>query len=188
MHPAFEIMRVPTAPYHEEKVAEFVRAWLRRLEIPFREDRGGNILAEYHRGRAKDAVAFSVHMDHPGFEVMASKRDRVECRFLGGVPQSYFKKGASVEFFDWDGECTGNAKIARVACWKPGRHEIHLKRVRGEVQRGQFGMWKLPALRKEKGLVVGRACDDPMTHCQTVPSPTNDATLVDTLARSMTSK
>jgi len=162
MHSALEIMRIPTAPHHEDLVAAFVRAWLQRLKIPFREDRGGNILAEYRCGRAKTPVAFSVHMDHPGFEVMAVRRDTLHCRFLGGVPPSYFKKGVPVEFFDGEGHCTGWARIAQVAHWAPGRRDIHLRRVRGEIVPGQFGMWKLPPLRfdRKSRRVVGRACDD----------------------------
>ncbi len=162
MHHAFEIMGIPTAPRHEDGVAYFIRSWLIRLGVGFREDRHGNIIAEYRRGRARSSLAFAAHMDHPGFEVVSAKGDDIHARFLGGVPQEYFKARTMVQFFDRMGCVTAEASVVRVVDWRPKARLILLGLKRGGTRPGEFGMWLLPALGREarRRLIVGRACDD----------------------------
>ncbi len=162
MHPALRILNIPTAPRHEDLVAAFVCDWLNRLGIDFCEDHHGNIVAEYRSGRRKEAIAFSVHMDHPGFEVLAMQKELLHCRFLGGVPRSYFKPGVPVTFFNAGGCRTCEAEIVRIAEWKPEMKIVLLRAKRGQALPKQFGMWKLPAMRwdRKRNRIVARACDD----------------------------
>ena len=140
MHPAFQILRIPTAPGHEDLVATFIRCWLGKLNIPFREDRHGNLIARLHTSNARSAIAFSVHMDHPGFEVLRCERNRIESAFLGGVPKSWFRRGTPVEFFDNTGKRTAQAVVVRVLKWDRKQRRILLRSKSGTTRKRAFGM------------------------------------------------
>ena len=55
----------------------------RRHDLPVRRDRWGNLYVAYHKGEA-EPIAFTAHMDHPGFEVLDGGT-RPRAQFLGGV-------------------------------------------------------------------------------------------------------
>jgi endoglucanase len=81
---ARRILAQPTAPFHEDAVRAEIRALLSDCpHVTLEEDRFGNLLALYRRGRAKPRFAFAAHMDHPGY---------VGREFLGGVPEAYLKR------------------------------------------------------------------------------------------------
>lgn len=160
MHSSLEILQVPTAPHYEDQVAAFIKRWLKRYGISFREDRKGNLLARLRKGRAR-AIAFGVHMDHPGWAVETVKDLRIEARFLGGVPKEYFKRLTPVEFFDKTGSSCGRGHVVRLIEWKPKSRRFELRLESGKVSPGYFGMWRLPASGIRRGThIVARACDD----------------------------
>jgi putative aminopeptidase FrvX len=77
------ILAQPTAPFHEDAVRREIRAQLADCpHVRLIEDRFGNLLALYRRGKAVARFAFAAHMDHPGY---------VGREFLGGVPERYRK-------------------------------------------------------------------------------------------------
>lgn len=162
MHPALQILSVPTAPGHEGIVAEFVRDWLRTIRVPFREDAHGNLIAKLHSPGAPSSVAFSVHMDHPGFEVLRSDGRHLEAAFLGGVPRAWFRRGVPVEFFDDRGKVIALAEVVRVMRWDRRQRRIRLRVKSGFTRPGAFGMWKLSPLKLNRARthVVSRVCDD----------------------------
>ena len=81
---ARRILGQPTAPFHEDAVRREIRALLADCaHIALTEDRFGNLLAHYRRGKFAARFAFAAHMDHPGY---------VGREFLGGVPERYLKK------------------------------------------------------------------------------------------------
>ena len=81
---ARRILAQPTAPFHEDAVRREIRALLADCpHITLTEDRFGNLLALYRRGRGVARFAFAAHMDHPAY---------VGREFLGGVPERYRKK------------------------------------------------------------------------------------------------
>jgi len=92
------IVSQPTAPFHEDAVrAEIARQLATCKSIQLDEDRFGNLIARYQRGKKSPTLAFAAHMDHPGY---------VGREFLGGVPKAYLKKKAGTEKFGtfrmWD--------------------------------------------------------------------------------------
>jgi len=153
---------MPTAPCHEEVVARFVRSHLRALALPFREDRHGNIVVELRSTPRRTAVAFVAHMDHPGFEVGRVRGRSIECSFLGGLPPACVRKGVAVEFFDASGYRIAIGRVHRIEKWERRDKRVRVALQEGEVQRGQFGMWKLPGLRFDSASrrLFSRACDD----------------------------
>lgn len=92
------ILAQPTAPFHEDAVRREIRALLSDCpHVRLVEDRFGNLLAHYRRGKAAARFAFAAHMDHPAY---------VGREFLGGVPERYRKKKPATRKFGafrmWD--------------------------------------------------------------------------------------
>jgi len=133
------IVSRPTAPFHEQAVAEAILGFLKELpHVTVRADKHGNLIARYERAGAKAAgppaarYAFAAHMDHPGWvradgealgPVAQLPGEKHPMQFLGGVPEA----------------CLANPHV------------------RGY---GRFAMWDLPEFRIEDGLIHARACDD----------------------------
>lgn len=92
------ILAQPTAPFHEDAVRREIRALLADCpRVALTEDRFGNLLAHYRRGKGSARLAFAAHMDHPAY---------VGREFLGGVPGRYRKKKPATRRFGafrmWD--------------------------------------------------------------------------------------
>jgi len=133
------IVSRPTAPFHEQAVAEAILGFLKELpHVEVRADKHGNLIARYERGGAhgnpaEPRFAFAAHMDHPGWvraehgappcPVALLPGEKHPMQFLGGVPEAYLQ---------------------------------HPK-VRGY---GRFAMWDLEEFRLADGLIHARACDD----------------------------
>jgi endoglucanase len=95
---ASRILAQPTAPFHEDAVRREIRALLADCPcVALTEDRFGNLLAHYRRGKSAARFAFAAHMDHPAY---------VGRDFLGGVPERYLKRKPAVKKFGafrmWD--------------------------------------------------------------------------------------
>jgi endoglucanase len=149
----------PTAPFHEERVAQFVRDFAIARGLRVRTDKFGNLIVCYRRGRGHRPVAFVSHMDHPGFEVTEDAAGGfVMTRFLGGVPRQYFRPGSRVRIFTADGERRGTIWSVPDVDWK--KEKLVRLRLKGSARRGDFGMWDLPAVKTDQRLLWSRACDD----------------------------
>ena len=98
------IVSRPTAPFHEQAVAEAILGFLKELpHVRLRGDKHGNLIAHYERGGSQKGAprtrfAFAAHMDHPGW-VRADQHglgpvahlpgEKHPMQFLGGVPEAY---------------------------------------------------------------------------------------------------
>lgn len=123
-----------------------------------RQDEVGNVIATYGRQHKNMLLAFSAHMDHPGFIAEGdSKRGRLRAVFYGGVEATYFA-GAKVRFFTDEGAVKGTVTLAEKKATGRGRR-MQL-RVDGPVKRVDLGMWDLPACRVRGDRLYSRACDD----------------------------
>ena len=92
------ILRLPTAPFREHWVSAALERAARRHEFTIKHDRFGNLYVGYRRGRA-EPVAFTAHMDHPGFEITDGGA-RARAVFLGGVPVEYLAAAHVVGYAD----------------------------------------------------------------------------------------
>ena len=130
------IVSRPTAPFHEQAVAEAILGFLKEMpHVTVRKDKHGNFLARYERAGGtppRARYAFAAHMDHPGWVRVHGGAfgpshhfpgGKHPMQFLGGVPEVYLKNPA----------------------------------VRGY---GKFAMWDLPEFQVRDGLIHARACDD----------------------------
>lgn len=151
------ILDSPTAPFHEHTVQARIEALALRMGCQVKRDRWGNTYVSYRKGRARP-IAFTAHMDHPGFEVL-SAGDTPKARLLGGVlPQTM--RNAPVVFH----KPAERPLPVRVAALKPGIRgrirQVHVRKVagarrpeiivdlqlKGEVYKGDFGYFDFPGV------------------------------------------
>src|SRR4051794_18608206 len=103
-----EICSVPTAPFAEHFVVEYVKQFAAaRPKLRLSSDAFGNLLIELPAKSKSPRWVFTAHMDHPGCvaERMLDAKT-LRAAFRGGV-YTDFVCGAKVRFFDGDGEITG---------------------------------------------------------------------------------
>src|SRR5271170_1913895 len=106
---------VPTAPFAEDRVADFAREFVgRRKNLALRSDRFGNLLIELKSRSRMPRWVFTAHMDHPGFVAQRMlDRQRLKASFRGWV-KAQFVRGTRVRFFDSRGEIPGTVVEATV--------------------------------------------------------------------------
>lgn len=147
-------MRCPAAPYHEEGVASEVKKACLEHGLEFKQDRFGNLLVSLCTAPASRPLVLAAHMDHPGFDLIGSLGSkRWRARFLGGVPDDYFRRGVPVRLLP------GNTKAKlgkRVGTGK----DFELELSERPVGRPRFGVWDLEDFAVRRGRIHGRACDD----------------------------
>jgi endoglucanase len=169
-----KMLRLPTAPFVEHAVVEYVRRACGAMNgVSTRLDRWGNVLARYHHQPPASItpLVFTAHMDHPGFCSLrtagpaTSKRSRLPAAFRGWVEPEYFP-GERVRFWHADhwirGEITRiteTAKLYRMIgrTARPEEVEVALD---APVPPGCPGMWDLPDPFEKSGNIHARGCDD----------------------------
>lgn len=159
---ARRVLRLPTAPYHEQHIAKFIREECARLGVPVKRDRFGNLIARHRHGmRLARPLAFVAHMDHPGFEVIENSRDgTVRAEFLGGILKECLP-GAPVRLF---GSKEVVARVIDIETWESAntatRKQIVRLKLNGTAKRGDFGMWDFPPVIIRGDRLRSRGCDD----------------------------
>jgi len=142
---AARLMRQPAAPGHENLVQSEVRRICIEHDLDPVQDTFGNFVIRLRQGTPQRLVAFSAHMDHPGFEIIRRLGPR-KClaRFLGGVGDDYFRAGIPLRLMP------GN--VPAVLGRRVGKHRIF------EVNSGsildrvpKFAVWELPTSRSAAG-------------------------------------
>ncbi|MFA6029125.1 MAG: hypothetical protein WC969_04640 [Elusimicrobiota bacterium] len=155
------VLREPTAPYFEHRVRATIRRALETVDIPCRIDAHGNLVAHYRRGKAFP-VAFTAHMDHPGFEVLSVSGRTAQARWNGQVPV-FDLKGLKLAL--WPSEPGairhGTAVVLKGDGRKPapGNAELLLKVPEG-TKPGFFGHADLPLFELSEDLIRSKAHDD----------------------------
>jgi putative aminopeptidase FrvX len=153
---------IPTAPFAEARVVEFVREYVKgRKNLSLRSDRFGNLLIELKSRSRLPRWVFAAHMDHPGF--VAGKmldRRRLKAVFRGWVKVE-FVRGSRVRFFDDRGEASGAVVEATAEDYdqRAVPDEV-IVRVNRPVAAGSPGMFEQGAGRYKGGKFLCRACDD----------------------------
>jgi endoglucanase len=154
-----QLLGQPTAPYHEEAIAQFIREFALSRGLSVRTDKFGNLQVRYRRGRGHRPVVFTAHMDHPGFEVVEDAVGGfVMTQFMGSVPREYFKPGVRVRLFGAEGERRATIWSVPDVDWD--KEKLVRLRVRGPARRGDFGMWDLAPVRSNHKVIHARGCDD----------------------------
>ena len=97
-----QLLSVPTAPFREQRVMDFVFAQLKQADIPHFSDPAGNIIigsasaAGYRtllRSSSQEPVrVFIAHMDHPGFHGQRwLSPTRLQVKWHGGSPIAHLR-------------------------------------------------------------------------------------------------
>src|SRR4051812_37073708 len=90
-------MRCPASPHHEDAVRAEAEQICREHSLNFKRDNYGNLLVRLQTTKAVRPFALAAHLDHPGFEIIRPiGKQKWLARFLGGVPDEYFKPGIPV--------------------------------------------------------------------------------------------
>ena len=88
-------------------MAACIQRFVKDLGIPLERDRYGNLIVHLQGARnesgALPPIAFVAHMDHPGFEAVETREEKVIARALGGVPEACFSQGVPVQVVIPDG-------------------------------------------------------------------------------------
>lgn len=159
-----EVLSLPTAPFAEHHVIEYIRAFVAsRKHVTARTDPAGNVLVRYRFGKRRVArpVCLTAHMDHPGFVAARMVgRHRLRAHWRGSVAPEYFK-GARCRFFsrgEWiRGKVSSTITVKRGARTVVKSATIHVPR---PVEPGSPGMWDFPDPVVRDGRIHARGCDD----------------------------
>src|SRR6185503_5230810 len=93
---AGRLMRQPSVPFHEHAVRAEVEAICRENKLEFKRDKFGNVIVRLRTAKTR-AFVLAAHMDHPGFEIVKQLSPKKWLgKFLGGVPDEYFRPGVPV--------------------------------------------------------------------------------------------
>ncbi len=163
MHDDIEVLRtvldVPTAPFCEQAVVEYVRQFAVANSLPMTRDRAGNVLLRYRRGSTKRRWVFAAHMDHPGFVATRRRGRTLWAEFRGSVGIEYFA-ASRARFFAPGGEVGATVARAR-GTGRRGWLAVRLQLDRPvSVPPGTVGMWDFPGSRIRGSRVSARGCDD----------------------------
>ena len=153
----------PTVPFHEWRALAAIRAELERLGLAVRTDTHGQVFAHLSRGRAKRALVFVAHTDHPGFEIVEATGSRGIARVRGGLrPETLRGAVPAVVYRDGlrDGHAatvSGYVEGLEVPNWSSGYCEIAAER---PLRVGDWAVLDLPAFERRGQELHLRAADD----------------------------
>jgi endoglucanase len=162
---AGRLMRHPSVPFHEHAVRTEVEAICRENKLEFKRDKFGNVMVRLRTGKTRPFV-LAAHMDHPGFEIVRQlSAKNWLAKFLGGVPDEYFRAGVPVRLMSGaeppEGGTTNSRGVAAKLGRRPGKakeFELHATRAMDEMP--TFAVWELEDFAVRSGRIHGRGCDD----------------------------
>lgn len=151
---AARLMRHPAVPFHEHAVRNEVEIICAEHRLNFKRDDFGNLLVRFSTAPKMRTVVLAAHLDHPGFEIVRRlSPTRWLVRFLGGVPDSYFRKGIPVRLMPGDTVAKLGASRGKLK-----QFEVHAPQ---EIKIApHFAVWDLDDFAVRNGRIHGRACDD----------------------------
>ncbi len=154
------LLSTPTAPYFEDGMLAVVRALAAQIPgLALRADRHGNLVTQRKESGTR-TLAFSAHLDHPGFHALMRRGRAPAAELHGGVPERLLP-GAPLRFFrPGSPDPIATARIASAAKQEDGRVEVELADVRGTVAGGSFGVFDLTDGIVRGSRLTARVCDD----------------------------
>jgi endoglucanase len=151
---AARLLRCPAAPYHETAVRAEVEKICREHDLKFTRDNFGNVLVRLQTAGSQRPFVLAAHLDHPGFEITGPlPGNRWLGRFLGGVPDEYFRPGIPLRLMPG----AIPAKLGK-RVGKEKQFEIHPLKTPDAPP--QFAVWELEDFALRRGHIHARACDD----------------------------
>ena len=163
-----DVCSIPTAPFAEHRVVEYVERFVAaRPRLKLHRDRHGNLLVELppRKKRAKrPRWVFAAHMDHPGFVADRMLDDRTLAAHFRGWVNIDYVNGTKVRFFNSDGsEVAGVVTEATSSTHDrlsvPDRVVVRLRH-RAGVESGSPGMFDQGPGRIKGSKFYSRGIDD----------------------------
>jgi len=155
-----EILPLPTAPFHEDAIIARVRRLARERGLRVRSDQAGNQVVEYRReGASVTPVAFTCHMDHPGFEVVAARGRQATLRLLGGVDEPTLR-GSRILIHGADGPVRCRTRSVRMSPDRRKRHTHVTVTSETPLAEGDWGHFDLTPLSLARGRITSKALDN----------------------------
>ncbi len=151
-----EICALPTSPYREHRVMEYIQRFALRNGLAFQQDRHGNCLVTVRPGKTRWVMV--AHMDHPG--LIAGEqlpRGLQKASFRGYVLANHMRQ-APVVFFSGRKQIRGRI-VRAIANERGAATEVHVRLDR-PVAPGACGMFDLEVAKESRGVVHSRALDD----------------------------
>jgi len=156
-----DLCSLPTAPFLEHRIVEYVRQFVRaRRNLRFTRDEHGNVLVALAGKRKRSPRwVFAAHIDHPGLVARRMvDRGTLDADFRGHVLAEYMRD-TKVRFFDNGREVAG--RVIHVTRRKDGLHARSVRvRVARAVPPGAIGMLDQGEGRIRAGKFYCRGCDD----------------------------
>jgi len=98
------LCQIPSAPYYEERGAQWVSDFCKKAGLGVKRDKYGNVLVTRPgTDPAAPGIAFVAHLDHPGFEALKLEGDRIVGELRGGLNDAACSAGTRVQFVTNDG-------------------------------------------------------------------------------------
>ena len=167
-----DVLALPTAPFHEGRVSNYLRAFAASRGLPCEADGYGNLAITLRRGEADAAkpmqpIVLEAHTDHPGLHVTAIAGDTLTLDFLGKAPVGVDLAGTPL-LICRDGS-TATAR-ATVTATEPRDHFYRPFTVTATLDdpasadlrpaAGDFATFNLPSWDLDGTRLAARACDD----------------------------
>ncbi len=154
-----EVFSLPTAPYHEDAVEAYVRAFASHRGLPVKADRYGNLVVRYRQGARPKPVALTAHMDHPGFEVLEARGRDLTAEWLGAYDPQHFP-GGQVTLISGDEQIPGRV-ISPLSQPENGPRTFSIRAQRPLTQtEGAFGHWRLRPVAFDGDRIWTKAADN----------------------------
>ncbi|MBI4237213.1 MAG: hypothetical protein HY696_02195 [Deltaproteobacteria bacterium] len=159
-----EVLQLPTAPLHEDHVAEYVRQFALSHGLVVHADRFGNLLVR-NRARGRVRLAVTAHMDHPGVVVESIRGRDAVVRVRGGLCGGEVAQlqRARICFFPAAGGVV-HGRMVRVG--DVAKKQYHA-RLAHAVPAGTFGMLDIKPVRRVGDQLRARAIDN-IANCAVV--------------------
>lgn len=159
------LLEAPTAPYFEDLTLAVVRRFAgERLALVIEEDEHANVVITWPgaKPRKKQAqLAFSAHLDHPGFHYTGLRKGVHTAHFHGGVP-ARFMPGAAVRFLEPHGVACARATVTSAESRGDEGIVATFADMRGRPAPGSFGVFDLTDGVLRGSRLSARVCDDLM--------------------------
>lgn len=156
-----EVASLPTCPFYEDAVIDWLRAFARKRKISIKQDKAGNLTFTYKKGRCKRPLVLMAHMDHPGLEVETADKGKGTGTIMGGLFPGCFKSGKAT----FDVFASPKARPVKVRAFnlrgdaRPYQVDISYP-AKAKLKKGDWGMVGVGPWREKNGLLHNRVFDD----------------------------
>ena len=121
-----QILSLPTAPYKENSVRDFILDFCSQRKMGLRQDEFGNLIVFAKRKYPTGSLAFVANMDHPGFVIeKKATKGTTTALFYGGWDHQQFK-AAPVSIYTDQGPVS-----AQVSDWSSAKRQDRQGNIKG---------------------------------------------------------